>query len=121
MVPGGHTDNAFVRHAGSHLYAGLIDAGVELYEFGTTALHQKIVVIDGIWSHIGSTNFDERSLALNEEVGVGLLDAGIAQQLRDAFERDLRACRRITAQEWGRRGALRRFAAWAAYQVHEQL
>lgn len=121
MVPGGHTDNAFVRYAGSHLYAGLIDAGVELYEFGTTALHQKVVVVDGIWSHIGSTNFDERSLALNEEAGVGLLDAGIARQLHEAFERDLRACRRITAEEWGRRGVLRRCAAWAAYQAHEQL
>lgn len=121
MVPGRHTDNAFVRYAGSHLYAGLIHAGVELYEFATTALHQKIVVVDGIWSHIGSTNFDERSLALNEEVGVGLLDAGVAGELREAFERDLQACRRITAQDWGRRGALRRFAAWAAYQAHEQL
>ena len=121
MVPGAHTDNAFVRYAGTHLYAGLIDAGVELYEFATTALHQKVVVVDGIWSHIGSTNFDERSLALNEEVGVGLLDARIARELGEAFEHDLQACRRITGEQWGRRGGLRRFAAWAAYQMHEQL
>lgn len=121
MVPGGHTDNAFVRIAGSHLYQGLVEAGVELYEFGTTALHQKIVVVDGIWSHIGSTNFDERSLALNEEAGVGLLDAGIARELEEAFERDLKACRRITADRWRERGKLRRIGAWAAYQVHEQL
>ena len=121
MVPGGHTDNTFVRYAGSYLYAGMMKAGVELYEFEPTLLHQKVVVVDGIWSHIGSTNFDERSLALNEEVGVGLLDAGIAQELRDTFERDLLACRRITPERWQRRGLLPRVAAWAAYQVHEQL
>ena len=47
---------------------------MRVYEFEPTLLHQKIVIVDGIWSHVGSTNFDSRSLALNEEVGVGMLD-----------------------------------------------
>ena len=78
MVPGKHTDSPFVSRAGRNLYDDLLAAGVHVYEFDPTLLHQKIVVVDGIWSHVGSTNFDARSLALNEEVGVGLLDANVA-------------------------------------------
>ena len=78
MVPGRKTDSPFVRIAGSHLYRTLLEAGVRVYEFEPTLPHQKIVIVDRIWSHVGSTNFDARSLALNEEVGVGILDEQIA-------------------------------------------
>ena len=79
MVPGNKTDSPFVRIAGSHLYCSLLEAGVRVYEFEPTLLHQKIVIVDRIWSHVGSTNFDARSLALNEEVGVGILDERTAR------------------------------------------
>ncbi|HKY92648.1 MAG TPA: phospholipase D-like domain-containing protein [Nevskiaceae bacterium] len=121
MIPGKHTDNPFVREAGCWLYDGLMKAGIELYEYRPTLLHQKIVVVDRIWSHIGSTNFDARSLALNEEVGVGLLDAGVAEELSRAFDRDLEDCTRITPERWHRRPLTRRVMDWAAYQVHEWL
>lgn len=121
MVPGKHTDSRFVQRASCHLYEELLEAGVQLYEFMPTLLHQKIVIVDGQWSHIGSTNFDERSLALNKEVGVGLLDAGVAAQLRAAFEHDLRRSRPIRLERWRRRGSARRFGDWLAYRVHAQL
>jgi len=121
MVPGKHTDSPFVRRAGCHLYASMLEAGVELYEYDRTLIHQKIVVIDGEWSHVGSTNFDARSLALNEEIGVGILDREIAGQLSDAFEQDLKACRRLRLETWRRRPAWDRAFDSFAYLLHDQL
>ena len=121
MVPGRNTDSPFVRRAGCYLYEGLMRAGVRLYEFEPTLAHQKIVIVDGIWSHIGSTNFDARSLALNEEAGVGLRDATVAAELRRSFERDLERSREMDPDRWRQRGRWRRVFEWFAYQLHEQL
>jgi cardiolipin synthase len=121
MVPGKHTDSPFVRRAGCNLYSGLLEAGVRLYEFEATLLHQKIVVVDEIWSHVGSTNFDARSLALNEEIGVGILDAGIAGELKSAFNEDLRRSRELELEQWRRRPVFARAYERFAYLLHEQL
>jgi cardiolipin synthase len=121
MVPGKHTDSPFVRRAGCNLYAALLEAGVRLYEFEPTLLHQKIVVVDEVWSHVGSTNFDARSLALNEEVGIGILDAGIAAELKAAFNDDLRGCHELKLEQWRRRPLFDRAYERFAYLLHEQL
>jgi cardiolipin synthase len=121
MVPGMNTDSRFVRRAGCHLYQDLLEAGVRLYEFQPTLLHQKIVVVDEIWSHIGSTNFDSRSLALNEEVGIGILDSTVAAELKHAFNEDLKRCKEITLSAWQQRAWHTRAFDWVAYQVHDQL
>jgi cardiolipin synthase len=121
MLPGKHTDSPFVRRAGCNLYAAMLEAGVRLYEFEPTLLHQKIVIVDDIWSHVGSTNFDARSLALNEEVGVGILDAGVAAELTAAFNEDLRHCHELKLEEWRRRPVFDRAFERVAYLVHEQL
>ena len=104
MVPGKHTDSPFVRRAGCHLYGDLLRAGVRLYEFEPTLIHQKIVIVDEIWSHIGSTNFDARSLSLNEEVGIGVRSRAIAQELKQAYAADLARSRELTLEQWQQRG-----------------
>jgi cardiolipin synthase len=121
MVPGEHTDNPFVRRAGFALYQCLLEGGVRLYEYNHTLLHQKIVIIDQAWSHVGSTNFDSRSLALNEEVGVGFCDREQAAELRAAFDADLRHCEEVTLQQWSRRPWTARLIDRAVYQLHDQL
>ena len=121
MIPGTKTDSPFVRRAGCHLYCDLLNAGVRLYEFEPTLLHQKIVIVDEIWSHVGSTNFDSRSLALNEEVGIGVRDATIAKDLKAAFQNDLRRSSELTLVNWRRRPWHARAFDWAAYQLHDQL
>lgn len=121
MVPGKHTDSPFVHLAGCRLYDGLLEAGVKLYEFDRTLIHQKIVIVDGQWAHIGSTNFDARSLALNEEIGIGILDADIAKELEAAFEDDLKSCRELNLTEWRRRPLYRRALERIAYMLHDQL
>jgi cardiolipin synthase A/B len=121
MVPGKKTDSPFVRLAGSYLYRTLLEAGVHVYEFAPTLPHQKIVIVDRVWSHIGSTNFDARSLALNEEVGVGILDPQVAAELRDAFNADLKRSSELRLERWRRRPLFERGCSWLAYQLHSQL
>lgn len=121
MVPGKYTDSPFVRQAGQRLYRSLLESGVKIYEFKPTLLHQKIVIVDGSWSHIGSTNFDARSLALNAEIGVGLQDREVARELRSAFFDDLRRSREINLERWRKRRWYWRLLDWSAYQLHGQI
>lgn len=121
MVPGAHTDSPFVRRAGCHLYDGLLRDGVRVYEFLPTLIHQKIVIVDEIWSHIGSTNFDARSLSLNEEVGIGVRDAQVARELKAAYEHDLQRSQELTLEKWRQRPWRSRAYEWFAYKVHDQL
>jgi cardiolipin synthase len=121
MVPGKHTDSPFVRRAGCYLYERLLRAGVRIFEFEPTLIHQKIVIVDDEWSHVGSTNFDSRSLALNEEVGVGVLDKSIAADLKRAYERDLEHCRELDLDRWMQRSRLTRLGDRFIYMLHDQM
>lgn len=104
MVPSAEaTDSPVVQHASHHLYGEMIERGVAIWEYDRTLLHQKVIVIDGIWSSVGSTNFDDRSFQLNDELSVGVLDRGVAAQLLAAFDEDLRYARRIDGEEWASR------------------
>jgi cardiolipin synthase len=121
MVPGKQTDSPFVRAAGCHLYESLMRSGVRVYEFEPTLLHQKVVIVDSIWSHVGSTNFDSRSLALNEEVGIGLLDQEVASHFKSAFHADLQRSTELNVEQWRKRPWHSRLWSWVAYQIHDQL
>lgn len=121
MLPGKYTDSQLVRMAGQRLYRKLLRAGVNIYEFDPTMLHQKIVIIDSIWSHVGTTNFDLRSLALNAEFGVGLLDRDTAEQLRQAYLADLTRCRTMSLEHWQARGWARKTLEWLAFRMRGQL
>lgn len=121
MVPGKHTDNPLVRWAGCSLYRTLLEGGVNIYEFQPSLLHQKIVVVDGEWTHVGSTNFDARSLALNEEVGMGILDRQVAEQMLAAFQDDLRRCEKIDLKTWRKRPWYFRIFDETAYLLRNQL
>ena len=102
MVPGNVTDSPLVNHAGHRHFSEMLNAGVKLYCFQRTLIHQKIMVIDGIWSHVGSTNLDSRSFDINEEAGVGIIDQGIADELKAAFQDDLKDCEEMAAASWDR-------------------
>jgi cardiolipin synthase len=121
MLPGGRTDSPFVARAGRHLYQGLIDGGVEVYEYQPTLCHQKIVVVDECWSLVGSTNMDARSLELNGELSVGIDSREIAAVLKQAFERDLEDARRIEARDLAAYPRHQRWLNALAYQFHAQL
>jgi cardiolipin synthase len=121
MLPGTATDSSVVRHAGHRRFADLLEQGIEICEYQKTLNHQKIMVVDGLWSFVGSTNFDDRSLDINDEASIGLIDPGVAGQLRAAFQQDLPDCKRITLEEWRKRSAWHQFIDRASYLINEQL
>ena len=53
MIPGEVSDSAIVRHAGHRHFEEMLRDGVKIFEFQRTLIHQKIMVIDGVWSHVG--------------------------------------------------------------------
>jgi cardiolipin synthase len=87
MIPGPVTDSSIVRHAGHRHFGELLEKGIKIFEFQRTLSHQKIMIVDGVWSLVGSTNFDDRSLDINDEASVGLIDRGVAAELEAAFTR----------------------------------
>ena len=86
MVSGIRNDNWLARHNSVRLFGPLLEAGVEIYEYNRTMLHQKTMVVDGAWATIGTANFDNRSFAFNEESNVSFHD----RALRPADGDDLR-------------------------------
>lgn len=103
VVPGEYADHRLTRRASRGLYGPLLDGGVEIYEYRPSMIHAKIMVVDGTWSVVGSTNMDSRSFALNDEISVALLDPALAGQLNQDFNRDVERSRRITREQWAAR------------------
>jgi cardiolipin synthase A/B len=121
MIPGPVTDSSVVRHAGHRQFEDLLRAGVEIWEYQPTLSHQKVMIVDGLWSHVGSTNFDDRSLDINDEASVGLIDPGVAARLEAAFVRDLRHCLRVDPETWSRRPLWHKLMDRVSYMLNEQL
>ena len=103
LVPGSHIDKEFVRTAGRASYDDLLAAGIELYEYCPTMLHAKTLTVDGIWSSVGSVNFDNRSFQLHDEVALCVQSERFASLLHDTFEHDLEASERIHPDGWSSR------------------
>jgi cardiolipin synthase len=104
-----YSDFSGVFYAGRAHYRKLLDSGVKLYELEDAFLHSKSIVVDGVWSSIGSTNFDWRSFVHNDEISVCVIDLGFAQQMNVAFDRDLANSKEITLAQWKKRGFRERF------------
>ncbi|HKO58280.1 MAG TPA: cardiolipin synthase [Thermoanaerobaculia bacterium] len=122
MVPGTKsTDSPIVQHASHHHFGTLLKRGVKIYEYNKTLLHQKILIVDGLWSGIGSTNFDDRSFELNDEVTMGVVDPQIAAQLRAAFDADMRYAEERHLQEWANRSVWHKALDGLAYVARGQL
>lgn len=114
-------DSRLVRHASHKYYGPLLRRGVRIHEYLPAFAHQKVVVVDGHWSNVGSTNFDHRSLQINREVSVGILDREVAEVLTAAFEEDLEQCEEVTLRSWRRRHPIKRLGDGLAYLIREQI
>ena len=99
------SDNHATIAAARYTYKNLLRRGVEIFEYQTTKLHTKLVVLDDV-VHIGSSNFDIRSLYLNLEMVLRVDDADFAKLLRDYFERELAGSLPITASLHRQRSGL---------------
>jgi cardiolipin synthase A/B len=120
MVSGIRNDNWIARHNSVRLYGRLLAAGIEIQEYNRSMLHQKTMIVDDVWVTIGTTNFDNRSFAHNEESNVSAFDPALAAELRRAFVDDLAACAALTLEQWRRRGAWARTQEIVAAFLQEQ-
>jgi cardiolipin synthase A/B len=102
------TDAKPVKYASRQAYQRLLDAGYEIYEYQPTMMHVKAMIVDGVWSVIGSANFDNRSFELNDELTVGVADPELAAALTRDFENDLQKSKRLVAAEWRNRSPLQK-------------
>jgi cardiolipin synthase len=101
MLPTAETsDFAIVQHASHHYYGALLALGARVFEYTRSGLHQKVMIVDGEWCSIGSTNFDPRSFRINDEITVAMCDRDAAAELRAAFDGDLQHAREWTLERW---------------------
>jgi cardiolipin synthase A/B len=115
------TDSPIVQHASHHHFGTLLKRGVRVWEYQPTLSHQKLIVVDGLWSCVGSTNFDDRSFQLNDEISMGVLDPAISGQLIAAFNDDVQHARERHFDEWQHRSLWHKLVDGIAYLAHGEL
>mgnify|MGYP001454072864 CR=1 FL=1 len=103
-----------VFYAGNSFYRQMLESGIRVFQLQVAVLHAKTAVIDGIWSTVGSTNFDTRSFLHNHEINVVVMDTEFGMAMERAFEEDLRLSSEVTAGSWAERPLSDRIKEWAA-------
>ena len=122
MVPSAEaSDMPMVQHAAHRNFGKLLGVGVRIFEFPTTLLHQKVMTVDGVWSAVGSTNFDDRSFEINDEITLGIQGKDFAKQLEAIFAEDQKACKELNAKEWNARGPMHKLKDHFYYLWNEML
>jgi len=97
------TDVKTTWYAGRHRYEELLRAGAKIYEYQPSMMHSKTIVVDGLWSSVGSMNFDNRSMAFNNESNLVVLDSAFGASMDATFLDDLRYAKQINLEEFQRR------------------
>ena len=110
IVPGRHTDTVFVGKASRASWGELLEAGVAIYEYEPTMYHVKVMIVDDLWTSVGSTNFDSRSFRLNDEANLNVLDPEFAKGQARIFEQDKAKSRQMTLEKWRARSVFERMA-----------
>lgn len=103
IVPNQLTDEPLVRRASRSRWGSLLEAGIEIFEFQRTMYHCKVLIVDGVWVSVGSTNFDNRSFQLNDEVNLNVFDAAFARRESENFANDRSRSVQVTLQGWKQR------------------
>jgi cardiolipin synthase len=120
LVPG-KIDHPITYKASRSNYGRMLQGGIEIFEYTAGLMHAKTMVVDGVWATIGSTNFDNRSFALNEELNLTVYDGRLAHRLQEIFEQDLKYSKKVSYEEWSARGLAERFFELFAFPLREQL
>lgn len=109
LVLPGQSDVKLVLHAARSYYGQLLDAGVRIHEMQHAVMHAKTAVIDGVFSTVGSSNLDWRSIVGNHEIDVIVLGDDFGQAMQALFAQDVAASRPVEAAQWRDRGLRQRF------------
>ena len=117
----GKTDVKTTWYAGRTYYEKLLEGGVKVYEYEPTMMHAKSMVVDGLWSYVGSMNFDNRSLSFNNESLLVSLDAGIGAQMDSIFMDDIKGSKEIKLEEFRKRPLSGKILEWGAQKLRRVL
>jgi cardiolipin synthase len=121
ITAGPKTDVKTTTYAGRARYEQLLGEGIRIYEYQPTMMHSKTFVVDGLWSTVGSLNFDNRSLAFNNESNLVVLDTAIGASMDSLFMDDIKWSKEITLPEFQRRGRKERILEWGANLLSRML
>jgi cardiolipin synthase len=121
ILPGINNDQPLTKSAGRSAYGRMLEGGVKIFEYQPTMIHEKAMVVDGLFSMFGSSNFDARSSEINEELDVIVYDANFGRQMEEIFEKDLQQSREYTLQEFKDRSWWERTSEWLMLPFRSQL
>jgi cardiolipin synthase len=121
VVAGRYTDARIGRWAAHGLYGALLEAGIHIYEYQPTMMHCKVLVIDGVWSSVGSANFDDRSFRLNDEANLNVFSESLAREQIALIDADIVHSRRMVLKKWRNRKFGRRLNERLALLLRSQL
>ena len=121
IVPGEHNDAKVTRNASRSTWGPLLEAGVRIFEYQPTMFHCKVLVVDGMLTSVGSTNFDNRSFRLNDEASLNVYDEKVAAEQTRMFDEDVAKSREYTLADWRARTTWERFREWASSALESQL
>jgi len=120
LTPGKRSDQLLTRRSSRRLYGDLLEGGAKIYEYQPAMMHVKTLIVDNIWSVVGSTNFDHRSFGLNDELNMVCRDENLAHRLTEDFEKDLKLSRLITYSEWKKRSIFERAHEYLGWVLERQ-
>ena len=121
LLPGPHHDQPLTESAGRTAYGRLLEGGVKIFEYQPTMIHSKTMVVDGLFSMVGSSNLDARSSEINEEIDVVVYHEGFGRQMEAAFEADLQRAREYTSEDFKGRSLWDRVVETLALPFRSQL
>jgi cardiolipin synthase len=121
LLPGPNNDQPLTKSAGRAAYGKMLEGGVKIFEYQPTMMHEKSMVVDGLFSMFGSSNLDARSSEINEELDVVIYDQKFGQGMEASFERDLAQSREYTLQEFQNRSVWERTTEWLMLPFRSQL
>jgi len=120
LVPGTKSDHMLTRSTSRGAYGELLKSGAEVYEYQPSMIHAKVLIVDELWSVVGSTNFDNRSFGINDEVNLAVRDHAVAQRLGADFTTDLLHSQQITLEDWRHRPVTERVTELLGWAFERQ-
>lgn len=121
LVPGRVNDVPVTKPGGRSSFGPLLEGGVRISEYQPTMFHPKTMVVDGVFATIGSTNFDNRSFRLNDEINLTVYDREVGRRLEEMFQRDLARSRPYTFEQWRARPLKERLSEWLISPLRSEL
>jgi len=121
LTVSGQTDVKTTWYAGRSYYEKLLEGGVRIYEYSPSMMHAKSLVVDGMWSYVGSMNFDNRSIAFNDESNLLVLDGTVSAQLDSIFLEDLKYSEEMKLDTFRKRPMKGKILEWGAQKLRRVL